>query len=65
MAGDPGLSNANKINRLYMAALARTPTSSEVSMANKFVQARKGNLGEALQDIWWVVLNSNEFILQH
>jgi hypothetical protein len=65
IAGDPALSNSKKIDRLYLAALARKPTSKEVAVANKFVQARKGNTGEALQDVWWVVLNSNEFILQH
>ncbi len=65
VARDPELSNTKKIERLYTAALARKPTSSEVSTANKFVQARKGHVGEALQDVWWVILNSNEFILQH
>jgi hypothetical protein len=27
--------------------------------------ARKGDVAGALQDIWWAVLNSNEFILIH
>jgi hypothetical protein len=27
--------------------------------------ARKGDAIGALQDIWWAVLNSNEFIINH
>jgi hypothetical protein len=27
--------------------------------------ARKGDAAAALQDIWWAVLNSNEFIINH
>ena len=27
--------------------------------------ARKGDTAAALQDIWWAVLNSNEFIFNH
>jgi hypothetical protein len=27
--------------------------------------ARGGKQAEALQDLWWAILNSNEFILQH
>ena len=56
---------SSKINDLYLAALSRTPTSSEVSMANNLWQARKGDTNAALQDIWWALLNSNEFIIQH
>ena len=27
--------------------------------------ARKGDAAEAMQDVFWAVLNSNEFILNH
>jgi hypothetical protein len=59
------LSNADKIEKLYMAAMARQPSSSEVAVANRMVAARKGDVIGALQDVWWAVLNSNEFILKH
>ncbi len=58
-------SNAEKINHLYMAALGRKPTSSELNVAQNAWRARGGNAVAALQDVFWVVLNSNEFILQH
>jgi hypothetical protein len=57
--------NAAKIDALYLAALARKPSKQEVAMANQLMKARKGDAAGALQDIWWAVLNSNEFILNH
>ena len=60
-----GMKNASKIDVLYMAALARKPSAKEVSMANELVAARKGDAVGAMQDIWWAVLNSNEFIINH
>jgi hypothetical protein len=54
-----------KIDALYMAALARKPSSTELKMANKILEARGGDVAGALQDVWWAVLNSNEFIINH
>ncbi len=59
------MSPAKKIEYLYEAALARRPSSNEIGIANQLVVARKGDAGAALQDMFWAVLNSNEFILQH
>jgi Protein of unknown function (DUF1549)/Protein of unknown function (DUF1553) len=55
----------DKITYLFEAAVARKPTQNEINMANQLLVARKGDGGAALQDIFWAVLNSNEFILQH
>ena len=57
--------NAAKIDALYLAALARKPSKQEIDTANQLMKARKGDAVGALQDIWWAVLNSNEFILNH
>ena len=65
IASDDSLSNSAKINRLYAAALARQPSRAEISIANDLMALHKGNAVAALQDIWWAVLNSNEFILNH
>ncbi len=59
------LKPADKINYLFVAALARKPTTLEVDVANKLLVARKGDSAAALQDMWWAVLNSNEFIMNH
>jgi len=59
------MSNAAKIETLYLAALARKPSQAELAVANRMVAARKGDVIGALQDVWWAVLNSNEFIIKH
>ncbi len=58
-------SGAEKIKRLYLAALARNPERGELLVCNQLLASRSGDMAEALQDIWWALLNSNEFILNH
>jgi hypothetical protein len=60
-----GMSPAQKIDSLYLAALSRTPTAKERQVATALLAARKGDVAAALQDVWWAVLNSNEFIINH
>ncbi len=52
-----------KVTRLFGAALARRPRKEELKAAVQLLEVRKGNTAEALQDMWWALLNSNEFIL--
>ncbi|MBI2825765.1 MAG: DUF1549 domain-containing protein [Planctomycetia bacterium] len=59
------LKAAAQIDFLYMAALARKPSGPELKMANDILAARGGDTAAALQDVWWALLNSNEFILNH
>jgi hypothetical protein len=65
VATDPKMNNAAKTRRLYEAALARQPSTRELSLANELLKLRKGDAAAALQDVWWALLNSNEFILNH
>jgi hypothetical protein len=62
---DAKMDNAQKIRHLYLAGLSRMPTKKELAVSNELLVARKGNASQALQDIWWAVLNTNEFILIH
>lgn len=55
----------NKLEYLYMAALARKPNPVEASSAAYLISQRGGDTAAAMQDVWWAILNSNEFILQH
>jgi len=57
--------NTAKINALYAAGLARKPNGNEMQAASALLAAKKGNVVGALQDVWWSILNSNEFILNH
>jgi Protein of unknown function (DUF1549)/Protein of unknown function (DUF1553) len=65
IAKDPKMNDAAKINHLFMATLARKPEHSEIDWANKLLAARKFDSTSALQDVFWVVLNTGEFILNH
>lgn len=72
---------AEKVQYLFEAAISRRPTQNELTVANQLLMREmersyskgKGKPAEpptnaaahALQDIFWAVLNSNEFILQH
>jgi hypothetical protein len=62
---DSDLKPLEKINYLFEAGLARPARREEVVAANQLLVARKGNMAEAMQDLWWAILNSNEFIMNH
>jgi hypothetical protein len=54
---------AEKIRLLYLATLSRAPSSREIQTANRILQSAQA--AEAYQDLYWALLNSNEFILNH
>lgn len=60
-----GRSPRERLTRLYLTGLARRPTKKETNIARQLLMARKGNEKEMLQDMWWAIINSNEFIMQH
>ena len=55
----------DKMNDLYLAALSRKPSPNEAGNAAKLIRGYRGNLAVAYQDLFWALLNSNEFILNH
>lgn len=65
VAYDARLVGPKKVEKLYLAALARRPDRTELAACTQILAARQGNTTQALQDIWWALLNSNEFILNH
>ncbi len=56
------MDNNRKVEQLFLAGLSRKPSGKERDMASSIFRARQGNTAEALKDIWWVILNTNEFI---
>ena len=61
-----GKNVAQKIETLFLVALSRRPTEAEMEAFNEVYQSsnyRDPMLG--LQDVFWAVLNSNEFIINH
>ena len=53
-----------KIKHLYQATLSRTPSPREIKTAERVMQHAATPL-EAFQDLYWALLNSNEFIMNH
>jgi hypothetical protein len=59
-------STARKIESLFLVVLSRKPQQSESQRFVKYVEAsRAGGAKKALADVFWVLLNSPEFILNH
>ena len=55
-----------KMQDLYLAALSRRPTRGEIVKAQQLVKAYGPNgKANAYQDLFWALLNSNEFIFVH
>jgi hypothetical protein len=57
-----GASPKDKVEHLYLATLSRKPSSQELTFA---LSARERNRGDSLRDVFWALLNSNEFIFNH
>jgi Protein of unknown function (DUF1553)./Protein of unknown function (DUF1549). len=62
---NPRLRNdAARIEALYLASLGRPPSRSESSQLLKLMKAQRDPV-KAYQDLYWALLNSNEFIVNH
>ncbi|MCZ6684189.1 MAG: DUF1549 and DUF1553 domain-containing protein [Planctomycetota bacterium] len=51
-------------DELYAAALSRKPTPAELEAAGKRLE-EAGDLRRAVEDLFWAVLNSREFVFNH
>jgi hypothetical protein len=60
----PG-SDAQKINDLFLAALTRQPTRAEASRFQKALNSYGNQKLAGYQDLFWALLNSNEFVFNH
>ncbi|MBI1347164.1 DUF1549 domain-containing protein [bacterium] len=59
-------STPGKIEVLYLTALSRKPTPTELQSLNAaYNRAGSRDPIRGLQDVFWAILNSNEFILNH
>jgi hypothetical protein len=52
------------VDQLYMAALSRRPSTAESTAAVRYLESYPDAM-PFLQDLFWALLNSNEFILIH
>jgi hypothetical protein len=60
---DSKSSTARKVEELYLVTLSRRPTSEEKERLVKHVE--KGDERQALADVFWALLNSTEFTVNH
>jgi hypothetical protein len=67
VADAPFLDTAGKVETLYLAALSRKPSPQESARLVKYVErgGPSGDRQRALADVFWALLNSGEFILNH
>lgn len=56
---------STKMHDLYLAALSRRPSRSEIGKASRLIAKYGPNKAQAYQDLFWALLNSNEFIFVH
>jgi hypothetical protein len=52
------------VDELYVRCLCRKPTDKEKADVAKLIAEQKDQQ-KALDDVFWALLNSNEFILNH
>ncbi|MDA1015773.1 MAG: DUF1549 domain-containing protein [Planctomycetota bacterium] len=57
-------SNERVITELYMAAFCRNPSPSELTALMAHV-SKSVSRREGLEDVYWAVMNSKEFLFQH
>jgi len=54
----------DRVRKLYLAALSRSPNNKEIQAAQAMLKSNSDKLA-AYQDMFWALLNSNEFIFIH
>ena len=52
------------IKSAYQRALCRQPSSEEITVIQRYLAA-EDNKSLALEDVFWSLLNRNEFLFQH
>lgn len=59
-----GKSNTEIITLLYNLAVCRNPSDTELKASLEHIESKEDRV-EALEDICWAILNTNEFLFQH
>ena len=63
----PFLDTAGKVEVLFLGALSRKPTPAEAEKFASYVDrgGATGDSKKAVTDVYWALLNSSEFVLNH
>ena len=67
VANFPNATTADRVETLYLAALSRRPRANERKRMIAYVDSGgpRNNSQRALADVFWALLNSSEFIVNH
>jgi hypothetical protein len=68
VADMPGWDTKKRVTNLFLTAFARNPTPEELEKFTSYVDrggANGNNKKQALADVFWVLLNSPEFLFNH
>jgi hypothetical protein len=52
---------SDKVEHLFLHALARRPTRDELASAQQTLAAQGGSIAGALDELWWAIENSREY----
>ena len=63
----PGWDTKQRVSNLFLTAFARNPTPEELEKYASYVDrgGAKNDKKQALADVFWVLLNSSEFLFNH
>ena len=61
---EAGDDNREIVRGLYQRAVCRLPSETELQASLDHLAAKENRV-EALEDICWAILNTNEFLFQH
>ncbi|AWM36893.1 hypothetical protein GobsT_52370 [Gemmata obscuriglobus] len=67
IADRPGWSTEQRVSNLFLTAFSRPPTPAELERFTSYVErgGAKNDKQQALADVFWVLLNSPEFLFNH
>ena len=67
LAADTSANDAEKVKRLYLAALSREPNEKELTVAKEHISKAKDDKGRrgAYEDMIWALINTKEFLFNH
>jgi hypothetical protein len=57
-----GSSTSEKVGEMFLAVLSRKPTAAETE---RFVKYIDGHPGQGLEDAYWALMNTTEFLTRH
>jgi hypothetical protein len=62
LSGIRGATTAERVTDMFLAALSRNPTPSELE---RFVKYVDGHAGQGAEDAYWTLMNTTEFMSRH